>query len=317
MTERKVLNKYYPPDFDPSKLPRVRRERNAVFEIRIMAPFNMRCNNCGEYIYKGKKFNSRKEDVPNERYLDLYIYRFYIKCPRCVSEIAFKTDPENADYKLEAGATRNFEALRTAEILAKKEEEKMKEEEDNNPMKVLENRTKASQKEMENLEVLEEIKQQNSRHAKMDHEDIINLHQAYGEQLKKLQDEEDEKLIQSLFKKKEPIIKRLSDNDDQEEISISKKLKLGNSPSDVLLSNTEIKKPEKATLLSNRKNISSFIKRKDPKAEKKPVKLTVKKEDGEDSKKIDTIELKNESKAPVPGCLSLLSGYCNTSSDSE
>ncbi|CAD5111126.1 DgyrCDS465 [Dimorphilus gyrociliatus] len=144
MAERKVLNKNYPPEFDPSKLPRVRRERNAVFEIRIMAPFNMRCNNCGEYIYKGKKFNSRKEDVPNERYLDLYIYRFYIKCPRCVSEIAFKTDPENADYKLEAGATRNFEAPETAK----------KEDDDRNAVQVVENRTKTSQKEIEDLNIL-------------------------------------------------------------------------------------------------------------------------------------------------------------------
>jgi hypothetical protein len=44
-----------------------------------MAPCNMRCNTCGEYIYKGKKFNARKEDVENEDYLGIRIYRFYIK----------------------------------------------------------------------------------------------------------------------------------------------------------------------------------------------------------------------------------------------
>lgn len=44
-----------------------------------MAPFNMRCVTCGEYIYKGKKFNARKEDVENEDYLGIRIYRFYIK----------------------------------------------------------------------------------------------------------------------------------------------------------------------------------------------------------------------------------------------
>lgn len=44
-----------------------------------MAPFNMRCATCGEYIYKGKKFNARKEDVENEDYLGIRIYRFYIK----------------------------------------------------------------------------------------------------------------------------------------------------------------------------------------------------------------------------------------------
>jgi len=28
--------------------------------------------------------------VENENYLGLHIFRFYIKCPRCIAEIAFK-----------------------------------------------------------------------------------------------------------------------------------------------------------------------------------------------------------------------------------
>ena len=58
--------------------------------VRLPDVFPNRCNTCGEYIYKGKKFNSRKETVEDEDYLGLYIFRFYIKCPRCVAEIAFK-----------------------------------------------------------------------------------------------------------------------------------------------------------------------------------------------------------------------------------
>ena len=38
-----------------------------------------RCTTCGEYIYKGRKFNSRKEDVDDMNHLGLRIYRFYIK----------------------------------------------------------------------------------------------------------------------------------------------------------------------------------------------------------------------------------------------
>ena len=63
-------------------------------------------------------------------------------------------------------------------------------------IQVLENRTKASQREMEALENLEELRDINSRHAKLDHEQLIQMATAYKEQLQKLQDEEDEAFIE-------------------------------------------------------------------------------------------------------------------------
>lgn len=53
-----------------------------------------------------------------------------------MSEISFKTDPESTDYVVEAGATRNFMALKLAEEQAVREMEAEKEEERTNPMKV-------------------------------------------------------------------------------------------------------------------------------------------------------------------------------------
>lgn len=173
MSERKVLNKYYPPDFDPSKIPRVKLPKNRQYTVRLMAPFNMRCVTCGEYIYKGKKFNARKEDVENEDYLGIRIYRFYIKCTRCLQEISFKTDPRNTDYEIEAGATRNFMALKLAEEQARREEEEAREEEATNPMKLLENRTQQSRNEIELLESLEELRDLNRRQQEVDYDTML------------------------------------------------------------------------------------------------------------------------------------------------
>jgi hypothetical protein len=110
----------------------------------MMLPMSIRCNTCGNYIYKGArsrrvarlcaqahtqtlvsaltqrciahrtgtKFNSRKEDAAGEDYLGVQIFRFYFKCPRCSAELAMKTDPKNSDYTVEAGATRNYEPWR-------------------------------------------------------------------------------------------------------------------------------------------------------------------------------------------------------------
>ncbi|XP_066250167.1 splicing factor YJU2 [Euwallacea similis] len=195
MSERKVLNKYYPPDFDPAKIPRMKLPKNRQYTVRLMAPFNMRCATCGEYIYKGKKFNARKEDVENEDYLGIRIYRFYIKCTRCLQEISFKTDPRSTDYEIEAGATRNFMALKLAEEQALREEEEAKEEEANNPMKLLENRTKQSKNEIELLESLEELKDLNKRQQVVDFDSMLvsynpNLTQQEKEERLKQLDEE-------------------------------------------------------------------------------------------------------------------------------
>lgn len=43
--------------------------------VRLMTPFSMRCDTCGEFIYKSKKFNARKETVEGEDYLGIKVRR--------------------------------------------------------------------------------------------------------------------------------------------------------------------------------------------------------------------------------------------------
>jgi Saf4/Yju2 protein len=178
MSERKVLSKYYPPEFDPSKLTRTPRHLRPtgpkLIKVRLMAPFSMKCTSCGEYIYKGRKFNAQKETT-DQKYLNISIFRFYIKCTRCSGEITFKTDPKNMDYTCEKGAKRNFEIWREGkgdEIdetdeerldRLQKEEMEAEEVEERNAMAELEQKMDESKREMKIADALDEIRTRNAR----------------------------------------------------------------------------------------------------------------------------------------------------------
>ncbi len=85
----------------------------------------------------------------------------------------FQTDLESNDYKIESGAKRNFEALKTAEELEAKKAAEEEEELANNPMKLLEKRTNQSKNEMETAEALDDLKQLNQRHATMEADENV------------------------------------------------------------------------------------------------------------------------------------------------
>ncbi|XP_065515035.1 splicing factor YJU2 [Lathamus discolor] len=234
MSERKVLNKYYPPDFDPAKIPKLRLPKDRQYVVRLMAPFNMRCKTCGEYIYKGKKFNARKETVQNEAYLGLPIFRFYIKCTRCLAEITFKTDPENTDYTMEHGATRNFQAEKLLEEEEKRMQKEREEEELNNPMKVLENRTKDSKLEMEVLENLQELKELNQRQANVDFEAMLKQYKELEAEQKRREQEEDEQEIKEMLEQAQNRRLLVDSDSDEEPVKPHVKAEARMNPTDIL-----------------------------------------------------------------------------------
>ncbi|CAI2376748.1 unnamed protein product [Moneuplotes crassus] len=185
MAERKVLVKYYPPDFDPDKLYKAKKLRDMVpkkeqsegkkkgVSVRMMLPMSVRCKTCGEFMKIGTKFNMRKATVEDEDYLGIAIYRFHWKCKRCSGELTMKTDPKNSDYVCEFGATRNYEPWRDQRCAETAKAAVRKLEEQNDILKSLENKTYDSKREMEILDNLEEVRHLNKRHANVNHEDMI------------------------------------------------------------------------------------------------------------------------------------------------
>ncbi|KAK8865727.1 hypothetical protein IAR55_000873 [Kwoniella newhampshirensis] len=192
--------------------------------IRLMAPFSMRCNRCGEYVYKGKKFNARKETAVGEEYYGIKVFRFYIKCPMCSSEITFKTDPKNADYICEQGATRNFEnwtdsdpngragaipdAAADDEYDSDGNPTENKKEQD--AMADLERSQEQSRREMETMDELADLRQRNARlelsNVSADPDSVLaSLHaekiSAAEEARRKAEEDEDDALVKQYFAK--------------------------------------------------------------------------------------------------------------------
>ncbi|KAF2839976.1 DUF572-domain-containing protein [Patellaria atrata CBS 101060] len=140
MSERKVLNKYYPPDFDPLSVPRQRRSttNQKLQTVRLDTPFPM--------------FNSRKE-ITDQKYLTIPIYRFYIRYTRCSSSITFKTDPKNRDHECES----------EEETLGRLK----REEGERNVIEDFEVKTQQTKTDMAITDALDEIRVQNARREKL------------------------------------------------------------------------------------------------------------------------------------------------------
>ncbi|KAI8957145.1 DUF572-domain-containing protein [Daldinia sp. FL1419] len=143
MSERKVLTKYYPPDFDPSQIKRVKGPKNAgpkVQTVRLAAP-----------LYVLFFFNARKETPLDEKYLGIQIFS------------TLKLD--STSDACESGAKRSTEPWRIGRD--ETDEERLdrleKEEEERNAMVELEAKTVDAKREMAVADALDEIRTRNAR----------------------------------------------------------------------------------------------------------------------------------------------------------
>ncbi|XP_033098497.1 coiled-coil domain-containing protein 130-like [Anneissia japonica] len=117
MGERKGVNKYYPPDFDPKKHRSLDKYHNShplrerankihlgILVIRYEMPYNVWCEGCGNHIGMGVRYNAEKKKVGN--YYTTPIYQFKMKCHLCDNYLVMETDPKNCEYKCISGVRR-------------------------------------------------------------------------------------------------------------------------------------------------------------------------------------------------------------------
>lgn len=134
MAERKSTNKYYPPDWDPSKgtlnkfVKKKQRQRfskqssskDGKFPsgdqrnkkrkpVRFEMPFDTWCTSCNELITKGTRFNAEMEF--HGKYLTSNIFLFKINCDNCKASIIIRNDPEHLDYVMVEGAKKKTESF--------------------------------------------------------------------------------------------------------------------------------------------------------------------------------------------------------------
>ncbi|KAG0373520.1 hypothetical protein BGX24_011599 [Mortierella sp. AD032] len=119
MADRKATNKYYPPDWDPSKgsintyvgqhplRDRARKLDQGILIVRFELPYSIWCNGCNKSAATEKKTIGKYYSTP--------ILSFRMKCHHCSSWFEIQTDPKNAAYKVTAGARRKTDDFSEAE----------------------------------------------------------------------------------------------------------------------------------------------------------------------------------------------------------
>jgi coiled-coil domain-containing protein 130 len=169
MAERKAVNKYYPPEWEPKHgsinkfmgshplRDRARKLGQGIMIIRFEMPFNIWCGGCGEHIGRGVRYNAEKKHIGN--YFSTKIWNFRMRCHLCSNWIEINTDPEHCDYVVVSGGRRKIETFEPTDedqvIQLKDKEEAKKLEED--PFYKLEHATEDKRKATETVPVIERL----------------------------------------------------------------------------------------------------------------------------------------------------------------
>jgi coiled-coil domain-containing protein 130 len=128
MAERRATNKYYPPDYNPSKHGSINsyhnshplRERakklksHGILVVRFELPFAILCNTCNGNMARGVRFNADKEPVGN--YFSTKIFQFSMRCIHCGKPFFIRTDPKASEYTCYSGCTRRNDATNADNI---------------------------------------------------------------------------------------------------------------------------------------------------------------------------------------------------------
>ncbi|KAI9503977.1 CWC16 protein, partial [Coemansia spiralis] len=127
MAERKAINKYYPPDWDPSKgtvnqyvgqhplRSRARKLDEGILIVRLALPFGIWCDGCNSLLAKGLRFNAEKKKARN--YRSIPIWSFRIKCHSCSQQwIELQTNPEKFTYDVISGGRKKAEPEDATEL---------------------------------------------------------------------------------------------------------------------------------------------------------------------------------------------------------
>ena len=125
MSDRKNTNKYYPPDYDPTKgslntqlgqhplRKRANKLDEGILVVRFELPYNCWCLTCGCHIGKGVRYNAEKQQCGT--YFSTKIWEFRMKCHQCSGKIVIRTDPKNSQYVMYSGIRGKDESFSAAD----------------------------------------------------------------------------------------------------------------------------------------------------------------------------------------------------------